>query len=54
MERKSIGIVGATGLVGRKMIEVIEEYGLLFNKVKLFASKKKIGITLETGIAFIC
>ena len=47
MNRKNIGIVGATGLVGRKMLEVLEEYGLLFNKVKLFASKKSVGNILK-------
>lgn len=47
MKRKNIGIVGATGLVGRKMLEVLEEYGLLFNKVKVFASKKSVGNILH-------
>lgn len=43
MKKTNIGIIGVSGLVGRKVLEVLEEYGLLFNKVKFFASSKSIG-----------
>ena len=43
MEKVSIGIVGVTGVVGQKFLEVLEEYGLLFNRIKFFASKKSVG-----------
>lgn len=43
MKRVNLGIVGVSGVVGNKFLEVIEEYGLLFNKVKFFASKKSAG-----------
>ncbi|KAF2956973.1 aspartate-semialdehyde dehydrogenase [Marinitoga sp. 38H-ov] len=38
-----IGIVGATGEVGRTMIRVLEEKNLEINELKLFASKKSEG-----------
>ena len=39
MKKYRVGIVGATGLVGREFIKVIEEYKLNIS-LKLFASKK--------------
>ena len=43
----SIGIVGATGAVGRKMIEVLEERVLVNAKLRFFASKKSAGTFLK-------
>ncbi len=45
----SIGVVGATGLVGRKTLEMLSEYGLENNKFFLFASKKSVGKRLKVG-----
>ncbi|SHH39024.1 aspartate-semialdehyde dehydrogenase [Thermosipho atlanticus] len=41
-----IGIVGATGEVGRMMIKVLEEYKIPIDTLKLFASKKSTKRTL--------
>ena len=41
-----IGIVGATGEVGRTMIKVLEEFKIPVKKLRLFASKKSSGKTL--------
>lgn len=38
-----IGIVGATGVVGRKMLDVLGEYELPLETVQLFASKRSAG-----------
>ena len=54
MKKYKIAIVGATGLVGRKMLEVLEEKN--FNNVEytLFASKKSAGKKIEfLGINYI-
>ena len=45
-----IAIVGATGLVGRKMIEVIEEFSLAKNnEFVLYSSKKSAGSKIMLG-----
>lgn len=41
-----IGIVGATGEVGRTMIEVLEKMNIPVSELRLFASKKSAGKTL--------
>lgn len=41
--KNNLGIVGVSGVVGRKVLEVLEEYGLIFNKIKFFASSKSKG-----------
>lgn len=38
-----IGIVGVTGVVGNKFLLVLEEYGLIFDEIRLFASNKSKG-----------
>lgn len=45
--KKKIVVVGATGLVGRKTIEMIKEYGLDKNDISLFASKNSVGKVFE-------
>jgi len=47
MRKLNIAIVGATGLVGRKMIEVLEEFNLPIEKFYLGASKKSVGKKLK-------
>ncbi len=43
MKTYNFAIVGATGLVGRTFLKVIEEYSLPVNELKLFASEKSVG-----------
>ena len=40
MKGQSLGIIGATGIVGRKTLDVIFEKGLQKNELVLFASKR--------------
>ena len=42
-----IAIVGATGLVGRKMIEVLEEMMIIPSKLILCASSKSVGKSIN-------
>ena len=42
-----IAIAGATGLVGRKMLEVIMEVGLRFDELILAASERSVGKEIE-------
>lgn len=43
MKEYKIAIVGATGLVGRKVIEILEEYELPISECELFATRKSAG-----------
>lgn len=43
MKAYNFAIVGATGLVGRTFLKVMEEYSLPVNELKLFASEKSVG-----------
>ena len=43
MKEYKIAIVGATGLVGRKVIEVLEEYNLPISSCVFFATRKSAG-----------
>lgn len=43
----NIGIVGATGLVGRTFLKVIEERNIQFNELFLFASSRSAGEVIE-------
>ncbi len=47
MRTYNFAIVGATGLVGRTFLKVMEEYDLPVNELKLFASEKSLGKTLS-------
>lgn len=42
-----IAIVGATGVIGRKIIEKIEKYNFIFEECFLFASEKSEGVYLK-------
>jgi aspartate-semialdehyde dehydrogenase len=46
MKEYKFALVGATGLVGRTAIKVLEEYDLPFSKVVFFASSKSAGSKL--------
>lgn len=43
MKEYKIAIVGATGLVGRKVIEILQEYDLPISSCELFATRKSAG-----------
>jgi aspartate-semialdehyde dehydrogenase len=47
--RPSVGIVGATGLVGSMMLELLEERGFPLGSLRLFASARSAGSTLRFG-----
>src|SRR5574344_816075 len=47
MKKYNFAVVGATGLVGRTFLKVLEEYDLPINELRLFASEKSEGKTLE-------
>ena len=47
MNNCKIAIVGATGLVGRKVLEVLHEYNIPTDNLDLFASSKSAGTELE-------
>lgn len=43
MKEYKLAVVGATGLVGRKVIEVLEEYDLPLSQVDFYASRRSAG-----------
>ena len=43
MKDYKLAVVGATGLVGRKVIEILEEYQLPISSCEFFASRKSAG-----------
>lgn len=45
--KPNIAILGATGVVGREILKVIEELNLPYNDIKLLASAKSAGKTIE-------
>ncbi len=47
MKKYNIAILGATGLVGTTFLKVMEEYEILVNELRLFASKKSLGKTIK-------
>ena len=42
MKKIKLAIVGATGLVGRKALEILEEYNLPVSEYVFFCSKKSV------------
>jgi aspartate-semialdehyde dehydrogenase len=46
MKKFNVAVVGATGLVGRKMIQVLEERKFPVEKLRLLASAKSAGTTI--------
>ena len=43
MKKYNLAIVGATGLVGRMFLKILDEYHFPFHKLVLYASKKSVG-----------
>ena len=44
-----VGILGATGAVGRQMLECLEERGYAKENIRLFASERSVGKTIPYG-----
>lgn len=42
-----VGVVGATGAVGRKMLQILDERKLPIDRLRLFASEKSAGTTVS-------
>ncbi len=49
MKRHSIGIVGATGAVGRTVLKVLQEQNIEPRQLRLFASSRSAGTKVEFG-----
>lgn len=49
MKEYKLAVVGATGLVGRKVIEILEEYNLPLSNCEFFASRKSAGTDFYFG-----
>lgn len=49
MRLYNVAVVGATGLVGRKMIQILEERNFPVGNIKFFASERSIGKEVEFG-----
>ena len=47
MKKYNVGILGATGAVGREMLNVLKERNFPINELKLFASKRSAGKKIE-------
>src|SRR3989304_8234815 len=46
-EKYIVGVVGATGAVGREMVKTLEERDFPVEKLRLFASERSEGKTIE-------
>ena len=49
MKNYNIGILGATGVVGREMMKILSERGFPAGEIRLFASEKSAGKKLSFG-----
>ena len=47
MRKPVIGVLGATGVVGRHILEILEENNVIFEDIKFLASKKSAGKTIN-------
>lgn len=47
--KKSISVIGATGIVGRELLRILEERSFPFSELKLFSSKNSAGETIEVS-----
>ena len=47
MKKYNVAVVGATGMVGRKFLQVLSERNLPVENYYLFASKKSAGTTVD-------
>ena len=49
MKKPHIAVLGATGVVGREILKVIEEIKLPYESIKLLSSSKSAGTTMKVG-----
>ena len=49
MKRKRLAVMGATGLVGQAMIQVLQEYKIPYQSLRLFASAQSAGQLIAVG-----
>ena len=47
MKKPVIAVLGATGVVGRHILEILQENNVVYEDIKFLASKKSAGKTLE-------
>ena len=47
MRKPVIGVLGATGVVGRHILEILQENNVEFEDIKFLASKKSAGKEIE-------
>ncbi len=47
MKKPVIGVLGATGVVGRNILKILEENNVIFEDIKFLASKKSAGKKIE-------
>ena len=50
-KKYTVAVVGATGAVGTKMLELLQEVNLPIERVKALASKRSAGKTLAFKVA---
>jgi len=49
MQKKHLAVMGATGLVGQAMIQVLQEYKIPYESLRLFASAQSAGQLITVG-----
>ena len=49
MKKKRLAVMGATGLVGQAMIQVLQEYKISYQSLRLFASAQSAGQLIAVG-----
>ncbi len=49
MQKKRLAVMGATGLVGQAMIQVLQEYAIPYTSLRLFASAQSAGQKIRVG-----
>lgn len=49
MKKYNVAIVGATGMVGQKMAEVLEERQFPYSNIKMLASSRSVGLKIKVG-----
>lgn len=49
----AVAIVGASGEVGRSMIETLERYPIPVSSLRLLASKRSAAVLLQTSVTLL-
>ena len=49
MSKYNVAVVGATGMVGQKMVEVLTERQFPFKNIKMLASSRSVGLKIKVG-----